>query len=81
MFSLILQLCLAALCSAAPIAADEFTTLNSNATQYGTGGGIIGFIVLVLDILVWSAYIPILKPPTTSSLTHHHHLPRAKQSS
>ena len=53
MFSLFLQLCLAALCSAAPIA-DDFTTLNSNATQYGTGGGIIGFIVLVLDILVWS---------------------------
>jgi hypothetical protein len=53
MFSLFLQLCLAALCSAAPIA-DDFTTLNSNATQYGTGGGIVGFIVLVLDILVWS---------------------------
>jgi hypothetical protein len=56
MFSLFLQLCLAALCSAAPIA-DDFTTLNSNATQYGTGGGIVGFIVLVLDILVWSKFL------------------------
>jgi hypothetical protein len=57
MFSLFLHLCLAALCSAAPIA-DDFTTLNSNATQYGTGGGIVGFIVLVLDILVWSKQPP-----------------------
>ena len=63
MFSLVLQLCLAALCSAAPIA-DDFTTLNSNATQYGTGGGIIGFIVLVLDILVWSKRPQI--PATTA---------------
>lgn len=54
MFNLLLQLCLAALCHAAPIADDSFSALNSNATQYGTGGGIVGFIVLVLDILVWS---------------------------
>ncbi|KAM0695654.1 hypothetical protein Q7P36_004136 [Cladosporium allicinum] len=61
MFSLFLQLCLAALCSAAPIA-DDFTTLNSNATQYGTGGGIIGFIVLVLDILVWIEVLKSSRP-------------------
>lgn len=54
MFNIFLQLCLAALCYAAPIADETFNTMNSNATQYGTGGGIIGFIVLVLDILVWS---------------------------
>ena len=48
MFNLFLQLCLAALCSAAPITAQDATT------QYGAGGGVIGFIVLVLDILVWS---------------------------
>eukprot|EP00920_Eleutheroschizon_duboscqi_P023097 GHVT01056897.1.p3 GENE.GHVT01056897.1~~GHVT01056897.1.p3 ORF type:complete len:120 (+),score=15.36 GHVT01056897.1:103-462(+) len=61
MFSLFLHLCLAALCSAAPIA-DDFTTLNSNATQYGTGGGIIGFIVLVLDILVWIEVLKSSRP-------------------
>ena len=48
MFNLFLQLCLAALCSAAPITAQDATI------QYGAGGGVIGFIVLVLDILVWS---------------------------
>ena len=51
MFNLFLQLCLAALCSAAPITAQDATT------QYGAGGGVIGFIVLVLDILVWSKFL------------------------
>lgn len=50
----LLQLFLAALAWAAPIA-DEVTTTGMNPAQrYGTGGGIIGFIVLVLDIIVWS---------------------------
>ena len=69
MFSLFLQLCLAALCSAAPIA-DDFTTLNSNATQYGTGGGIVSFIVLVVDILVWRKRTPISRPPPTANTIH-----------
>jgi hypothetical protein len=47
--NILLHLCLAALCSAAPV-----STMSSNASQYGTGGGVVGFIVLVLDILVWS---------------------------
>ena len=29
------------------------TTARSNAWGYGTGGGIIGFIILALDILVF----------------------------
>jgi hypothetical protein len=53
MFNIFLQLCLAALCYAAPIADETFSTMDST-TQYGAGGGIVGFIVLVLDILVWS---------------------------
>jgi hypothetical protein len=60
MFNIILQLCLAALCYAAPIADETLSTMDST-TQYGAGGGIVGFIVLVLDILVWSkspSYIP-----------------------
>ena len=52
LFALLLQLCLAA---AAPIASDEATILGMNPQQqYGAGGGVIGFIVLVLDIIVWS---------------------------
>ncbi|PSS00687.1 hypothetical protein BD289DRAFT_450253 [Coniella lustricola] len=54
--ALFLQLSLAALAFAAPIAGEVSAT--SNTWQYGTGGGILGFIVLVLDILV---FIEVLK--------------------
>jgi hypothetical protein len=53
MFNIFLQLCLAALCYAAPIADETLSTMDAT-TQYGAGGGVVGFIVLVLDILVWS---------------------------
>lgn len=69
MFNIFLQLCLAALCSAAPL-----STNSSNATQYGTGGGIVGFIVLVLDILVWStcpAAIPSSNTHAYADTLHH----------
>jgi hypothetical protein len=49
----LLQLCIAALAFAAPIANEDMHVL-SNAGGYGAGGGLVGFIVLVLDILVWS---------------------------
>jgi len=52
MFSLFLQLALVALTFAAPIS-DDVVTIQADAWQYGTGGGIIGFIVLVLDVIVW----------------------------
>ncbi|KAJ1333317.1 PLDc N-terminal domain-containing protein [Microdochium nivale] len=55
--SLFLQLLLAVFAYAAPIA-DEISATAADPWQYGTGGGIIGFIVLVLDILVW---IEVLK--------------------
>jgi hypothetical protein len=32
------------------------TTRYGNAWKYGSGGGIIGFIVLILDIIVFSMY-------------------------
>lgn len=54
-FIAFLQLWLATLAFAAPIA-DEVTVTGAEPWHYGTGGGIIGFIILVLDILVWSAY-------------------------
>ena len=67
MFNLFLQLCLAALCSAAPITAQDATT------QYGAGAGVIGFIVLVLDILVWSksCSFPESLQPCREMLTSH----------
>jgi hypothetical protein len=43
---LALQVAFASIVSAAPVQA------QSNSWQYGTGGGIIGFIVLILDIIV-----------------------------
>ncbi|KAI0474099.1 hypothetical protein GGR56DRAFT_564838 [Xylariaceae sp. FL0804] len=53
-FSALLQLALAALALAAPIADEAFSTAAAAAPwQYGTGGGIIGFIILILDIIVW----------------------------
>ncbi|KFA69303.1 hypothetical protein S40285_08614 [Stachybotrys chlorohalonatus IBT 40285] len=51
--SLFLQLWLAAIAFAAPVSVE-----STPPWQYGTGGGIVGFIVLILDIIVW---IEILK--------------------
>jgi hypothetical protein len=47
--SLLLQLSMFMLAEAAPI-----TAQSAKPWQAGTGGGIIGFIVLVLDIIAWS---------------------------
>lgn len=52
--NLLLQLSLAALALGAPVVQDISATTAGNSWQYGTGGGIIGFIVLVLDIIVFS---------------------------
>ncbi len=54
---LILQLgLLAAAVFAAPVAngAPTATTI-SDAWKYSTGGGLLGFVVLILDIMVFSA--------------------------
>ncbi|RYP81169.1 hypothetical protein DL769_002117 [Monosporascus sp. CRB-8-3] len=56
--SLFLQLCLAAFVAAAPIADETMTVTKATPWQYGTGGGIVGFIVLILDIIV---FIEVLK--------------------
>ncbi|PPJ59173.1 hypothetical protein CBER1_03053 [Cercospora berteroae] len=54
LFSVFLQLCLAALTFAAPLENSELLhATKTDAWQYGTGGGIIGFIVLVIDIIIW----------------------------
>ena len=53
--ALFLQLWMAFVAVAAPVAEQAVTgPHHGNAWQYGTGGGIIGLIVLVLDIIVFS---------------------------
>ena len=56
------QLCLAALALAAPVA-EQVTVQKTDAWQYGTGGGIIGLIVLILDIIVFVEVIKSNRPP------------------
>jgi hypothetical protein len=51
--SIILQLCLARLGFAAPVS-DVSADALSNSWQYGTGGGLLGLVVLILDIIVFS---------------------------
>lgn len=55
-YTFLLQLCLAALAFAAPVAQEISANTIDNSWQYGTGGGIIGFIVLILDIIVFSTF-------------------------
>ncbi|KAL2148623.1 hypothetical protein VTH82DRAFT_2177 [Thermothelomyces myriococcoides] len=52
--SIIMQLCLASLGLAAPVS----TEAMDNSWQYGTGGGLLGLIVLILDIIV---FVEVLK--------------------
>jgi hypothetical protein len=49
--SLILQLSLLSLAMAEETLT---TTGHGNAWKYGSGGGVVGFIVLILDIIVFS---------------------------
>lgn len=53
--SLLLQLSMFMLAEAAPI-----TAQGAEPWQAGTGGGIVGFIVLVLDIIAWSKCFSIV---------------------
>lgn len=64
--NMLLQLSLAALALGAPIAQDISATTAGNSWQYGTGGGIIGFIVLVLDIIVFSTPAPFPRSPCSA---------------
>jgi hypothetical protein len=47
--SILLQLCLASLGLAAPVSTESL----DNSWQYGTGGGLIGLVILILDIIVF----------------------------
>lgn len=55
-FTMLLQLALASMALAAPTMHVE----KANAWQYGTGGGIVGFVVLILDLIVISKYLVVL---------------------
>ncbi|KAF2014870.1 hypothetical protein BU24DRAFT_463614 [Aaosphaeria arxii CBS 175.79] len=57
LFAALLQLSLCFLVEAAPI------TTQGTAWQGPTGGGIVGFIVLVLDIIAWVEIIKSNRPP------------------
>jgi len=62
------QLFFAALALAAPIADETaMAKAGGNAWQYGTGGGILGLIVLILDIIVFGSCISLRhdRPITT----------------
>ncbi|KAH8774377.1 hypothetical protein F5883DRAFT_546710 [Diaporthe sp. PMI_573] len=63
-YSFLLQLCLAALAFAAPVAQEISTSTIDNTWQYGAGGGIIGFIVLILDIIASIEALKSDRPPT-----------------
>ncbi|KAF5004230.1 hypothetical protein FDECE_9259 [Fusarium decemcellulare] len=58
-----LQLWLATLAFAAPIADDAVSATSAKPWHYGTGGGIIGFIILILDIIVWIEVLQSNRPP------------------
>ena len=57
MFSLVLQSLLQLLLASSALAA-PMTVQGGQPWHYGVGGGIIGFIVLVLDIIVWRMHAP-----------------------
>lgn len=63
----LLHLALATLAMAAP----TMTIQKENAWQYGAGGGVIGFIVFILDVIVIgkSSLLLVFYVLSTSSLT------------
>ncbi|KAI0406289.1 hypothetical protein F4802DRAFT_109504 [Xylaria palmicola] len=65
---LLLQLCLAAWAVAAPLADETIMTTSSTPWQYGAGGGIAGFIVLVLDLIVFIEVLKSNRPATNKLL-------------
>ncbi|KAK4640887.1 hypothetical protein QC762_607715 [Podospora pseudocomata] len=65
--TLLAQLCwFATFALAAPV--DTVHVEGGNAWQYGTGGGIIGLIVLILDIIVFIEVFQSSRPPSSKLL-------------
>lgn len=64
--SLLLQAWFALLAIAAPIVDESLSTADhGNAWQYGTGGGILGLIVLILDVMVFVEVFKSSRPPAS----------------
>ncbi|KAH8674210.1 hypothetical protein BX600DRAFT_509396 [Xylariales sp. PMI_506] len=62
--TLFLQLCLATFAFAAPVLDETMTAAgHGDAWQYGTGGGILGFVILILDILIFVEVLKSNRPP------------------
>ncbi|GAB1316775.1 Cardiolipin synthase N-terminal domain-containing protein [Madurella fahalii] len=59
LLSFLLQLCLATLGLAAPVQSEAL----SNSWQYGTGGGLLGLVVLILDVIVFVEVLKSSRPP------------------
>ncbi|KAK4140815.1 uncharacterized protein C8A04DRAFT_39552 [Dichotomopilus funicola] len=59
LFSILFHLCLAPLGLAAPVSTESL----DSSWHYGTGGGLIGLIILVLDIIVIVEVIKSSRPP------------------
>ncbi|KAG7286912.1 hypothetical protein NEMBOFW57_006412 [Staphylotrichum longicolle] len=57
--SILLQLCLASLGLAAPVSTEAL----DNSWQYGTGGGLVGLVILILDIIVFVEVLKSSRPP------------------
>jgi len=56
--SMLLSLSLFSLAAAAPITAES----HGNPWQYGAPGGVVGLIVLILDIIVFIEVLPSNRP-------------------
>jgi hypothetical protein len=59
--AILLQLWLALLAAAAPTTTQLYARGRDTAIQYGTSGGIIGLIVLILDIIIISKLFRFLQ--------------------
>jgi hypothetical protein len=64
--TLITMLLQASLFSLAAASEVITATGHGNAWKYGSGGGVIGFVVLILDIIVFSMYC--LSPLSSTSI-------------
>ncbi|KAH8670729.1 hypothetical protein BGZ61DRAFT_537365 [Ilyonectria robusta] len=58
----------AVLAFAAPIADDTLSTTGHDNLGYGTGGGIIGLVILILDIIVVVEVLKSNRPPASKLL-------------
>ncbi|KAL2266851.1 hypothetical protein VTJ83DRAFT_4128 [Remersonia thermophila] len=63
LFAAMTALFLASAAVAAPVAAPVATTALDNSWQYGTGGGLLGLVVFILDIIVFVEVLKSSRPP------------------